>query len=123
MKRGVKVGDKTVYDMEALFSRLLIVGQTRNVNLASNFEFELCGVPSCIIDEFGLLRKGNKANLVKKLSIMSTTPCSPNVVLVDAGQLLYHIVWPCGGTVSTVLESMKCRLQPYLGVETKVISN
>ena len=66
MKRGIKVGEKMVYDMESLFSRLLMVGQSRNISLTSVFEYELCGVPSSIIDEFGLLRKGNKANLVKK---------------------------------------------------------
>ena len=52
--------------MEALFSRLLIVGQSRNTSLVSVFEYELCAVPFSIIDEFGFIRKGNKANIVKK---------------------------------------------------------
>ena len=65
-EKGIKVGEKAIYDMEALFSRLLIVGQTRNVSLTSIFEYELCGVPSSIIDEYGLLRKGNKASLLKR---------------------------------------------------------
>jgi hypothetical protein len=121
MKKGVKVGEKTIYDMEALFSRLLIVGQTRNVNLKSVFEYELCAVPPSIFDDFGLLRKGHKANLVKKVAILSTKPSPPEEVIVDAGQLLYHIVWPCGGTVSTVATSMGTRLQPYSGIPTKVI--
>ena len=72
MKRGVVVGEKTVYDMEALFSRLLIVGQSRNINLATVFEYELCAVPPSIFDEFGILRKGSKAQLVKKLAVVST---------------------------------------------------
>lgn len=70
VKKGVRVGEKMIYDMEVLFSRLLIVGQTRNISLTSVFEYELCGVPSSIIDEFGLLRKGNKANLVKNVAII-----------------------------------------------------
>ena len=65
-KWGVVVGEKTVYDMEALFSRLLIVGQSRNIKLATVFEYELCAVPPSIIDEFGILRKGIKAQLMKK---------------------------------------------------------
>ena len=67
MKKVIRVGEKMVYDMEALFSCLLIVGQAHNLSLKTVFEYELCGVPSAIIDEFGLLRKGNKANLVKKI--------------------------------------------------------
>ena len=28
---------------------------------------------------------------------MSTEPSNPDYVIVDAGQLLYHIVWPSDG--------------------------
>ena len=59
MKRGIKVGDAMIYDMEALFSRLLIVGQNRNTSLVSVFEYELCAVPSSIFDEFGLYCEKN----------------------------------------------------------------
>ena len=58
-------------------------------------------MPPSIIDEFGILRKGSKAQLMKKLAIESTEPFNPDYVIVDAGQLLYHIVWPSDGTVST----------------------
>ena len=121
MKRGVVVGEKTVYDMEALFSRLLIFGQSRNINLATVFEYELCAVPPSIIDEFGILRKGSKAQLVKKLAVVSTEPSNPDYVIVDAGQLLYHIVWPSGGTVSTIATSMATKLQPYNALPTTVV--
>ena len=94
MKKVIQVGEKMIYDMEALFSRLLIVGQTRNISLSSVFEFELCGVPSSIIDEFGLLRKGSKANLVKKLGILSRNVSTPDEVIVDAGQLLFISLGP-----------------------------
>ena len=52
IKQGVVVGEKAVYDMVTLFSRLLIVGQSRNINLETVFEYELCAVPPSIIDEF-----------------------------------------------------------------------
>ena len=38
------------------------------------------------------------AVLVKSLSVSVMHPCAPNVVLVDAGHLLYHVVWPVSGT-------------------------
>ena len=59
MKRGLKVEDAMIYDMEALLSRLLIVGQNRNTSLVSVFEDELCAVPSSIFDEFGIYCEKN----------------------------------------------------------------
>ena len=110
-----------IYDMEALFSRLLIFGQNRNTSLVSVFEYELCAVPSFIIDEFGFIRKGNKANIVEKLAIISSEPRPPDDVIVDGGQLLYHIVWPCGGTISTVATRMTTRLKNCTVIPTKII--
>ena len=121
MKGGIKIGDAMIYDIEALFSRLLIVGQNRNTSLVSVFEYEFCAVPSSIIGEFGFMRKGNKANIVKKLAIISTEPCPPDEVIVDGGQLLYHIVWPCGDTISTVATSMATILKNHSVIPTKII--
>ena len=98
MQRGVVVGEKTVYDMEAVY-----------INITTVLE---CAVPPSIIDEFGILRKV-KAQLMKNLVIVSTAPSNPDYVIVAAGQLLYHIVWPSDGTVSTIATSMGAKLQPY----------
>lgn len=85
------------------------------------FEYQLRSVLHSIIDEFGFIRKGNKANLVKKLAIISTKPYPAHDVIVDAGQLLYNIVWPCDGTISTVATSlaMATWLKLYGGIPTK----
>ena len=96
MQRGVVVGEQTVYDMEAVY-----------INITTVLE---CAVPPSIIDEFGILRKV-KAQLVKNLVIVSTEPSNPDYVIVYAGQLLYHIVWPSDGTVSTIATSMGAKLQ------------
>ena len=94
LKKAVTVKGKAIYDIETLFSRQLVVGQQRSIDIADVFQFELSPVPPDLIDEYGCLRKGDKAVLVKCLSVSAMTPCAPNVVLVDAGQLLYHVVWP-----------------------------
>ena len=54
-----------VHGMEALFSRLLIIGQSRHMNLATVFEYELCAMHPSITDEFGILLKMSKGQLVK----------------------------------------------------------
>ena len=106
MQRGVVVGEKTVYDMEAVY-----------INITAVLE---CAVPPSIIDEFGILRKV-KAQLMKNLVIVSTEPSNPDYVIVAAGQLLYHIVWPSDGTVSTIATSMGARLQLYNALLTTVV--
>ncbi|XP_068225089.1 uncharacterized protein [Palaemon carinicauda] len=70
LKHGIKVGNKTVFDMEAIFLRLLMVGQQRQLQLESIFQYELCAVPSSLIDEYGCLRKGNKAVLARRLGVL-----------------------------------------------------
>jgi len=32
---------------------------------------------------------------VKSIGVVAIDPPEPKVVLVDAGKLLYHVVWPC----------------------------
>ena len=121
LKRGVKIKGNTVYDMEAVFARLVIVGRNRNVDLADVFQHELCSVPPSLIDEYGCIRKGSKAVLVSRLGVTISNPPSPDTLLVDASQLLYHIVWPSSGTVGDLADGMRSRLIKYNGVETYVI--
>ena len=57
-----------------------------------------------------------------KLAVVSTEPSNPDYVIVDTGQLLYHIIaWPSGGTVSTFATSMATKLQPYNALPTTVV--
>jgi hypothetical protein len=57
MKRGVKVGGKTVYDLEKLYGRLLILTQKRKMSLKDVFSYELAPLPAALYDEYGALRK------------------------------------------------------------------
>ena len=103
LKKGVRIGDKVVFDLESIFLLLLIVGQQRDMELMPIFGYELCAVPPSLVDEYGCLRKGNKDPLVERLGVKLQLP---DVVIVDAQQLMYHVIWPCGGTV----ESLNARL-------------
>ena len=88
----VTTGVTTKHKEEGIHRREL---DTADRNLVIVLE---CAVPPSIIDEFGILRKV-KAQLMKNLVIVSTEPSNPDYVIVAAGQLLYHIVWPSDGTV------------------------
>ena len=95
--------------------------QQRSIDIADVFQFELSPVPPALIDEYGCLRKGDKAVLVKSLCVSVTTPSAPDVVLVDAGQLMYHVVWPVSGTTGDLAASFGNRLAHYPPVSKKMV--
>ena len=74
LKRGVKIGDKVVFDLESIFLRLLVVGQQREIEILPIFGYELCAVPPSHMDEYGCLWRGNKAILVHKLGVKHDKP-------------------------------------------------
>ena len=121
LKKAVTVKGKAIYDIETLFSRLLVVGQQRTIDMADVFKYELSPVPPALIDEYGCLRKGDKAVLVKTLCVAATTPSAPDVVLVDGVQLLYHVVWPVSGTTGDLAASFGTRLANYPPVSKKMV--
>ena len=110
LKHGIKIGDQVVFYLESIFLRLLLVGQQREMELLPIFGYELCAVPQSLVDEYGCLLKGNKAVLMHRLGVKQCQLQRPDVDIVDAHQLLYHVVWPCGGSVGVLAESLKARL-------------
>ena len=119
LKKAVTVKGKAIYDIETLFSRLLVVGQQRCIDIADAFQFQMSPVPPALVNEYGCLRKGDKAVLVKSLSV--TTPCAPDVVLVDAGQRLYHVIWPVSGSTRDLAARFGIRLAHYPPVSKKIV--
>ena len=57
MKKGLTVGDSTVYDMEKIYGRLLVLSESRDITLETTMSYELAPLPSAIFDEYGDLRK------------------------------------------------------------------
>ena len=49
--KGVKVNGKIIFDLEALFARLLVVRSKRRMALSTLFIYKLDPVPTSIIDE------------------------------------------------------------------------
>ena len=84
---------KPIFGIETLFARLLVVGQQRGMEVTDIFQYELSPVPPSLIDEFGCLRKADKTVLAKCLGVPVNSAPAPDVVLVDASQLLYRL---CG---------------------------
>ena len=53
--------------------------------------------------------------MVNRVGIKLSRPRSPDIVMVDGQQLLYHVTWPCGGDPSGLVSSMKSRLASLPG--------
>ena len=95
-----------MFDAESIFVRIMMVGEQRQLPLAPIFSFQLCAVLLYLVDEFGCLRRGNKAALMNRLVIKLSRPRSPDILIVDGQQLLYHVTWPCGRDSSFLVASM-----------------
>ena len=121
IKCGVTIGDKTLYDMASLFCRPITVGQHRQVELQTLFDYKLCAVPASINYEYGCLRTGTKSTLFSKLKVDDLQLDAPDIIIVDGQQLIYHIVWPCAGSASDLANSKKDRLGQYHPTEVLVI--
>lgn len=75
-----------------LFPIFSIIGQQWQIELGPIFAYELCSVPSSLIDEHGCLRRASKSGLVKRLSVLEMSPTAPDIIItVDVSQLFYHI--------------------------------
>ena len=113
MKKVVVVNDKAIFDTETLFARLMVVSQQRGMEMIYIFQYERIPVTPSLIDNFGCLRKGDKTVLVKCLGVPVNSPPAPDMVLVDASQLLFHVVWPVAGTAGDLASSFGVRLSRY----------
>ena len=52
---------------------------------------------------------------MNRLGIQLSRPPSPDIVIVDGQQLLYHVTSPCGGDPSGLVASMKYRFASLPG--------
>ena len=77
------------------------------------FQYELSPVLPSLIDEFGCLRKADETVLVKCLGVLVNSATAPDVMLVDASQLLYHVVWHVAGRAGDLSSSFVVRLSRY----------
>lgn len=99
---GVRIGDKTVFDMEKVYGRLLVICTKRAISLQNLLCYELAPMPPSLYDDYGFPRNGNKAALVTKLAVFCEEPTTIDAEVVDGSMLMYHVIWPRCGTVATL---------------------
>ena len=98
MKKGVKFGDETIYNMEKLYGYLLVISNKRNLPLEQVFAFEHATLHSSMFDDSGLMWKTSKSTILFKLIVPYSGKVPVDIQLVDGNELIYHTTWPNFGS-------------------------
>ena len=106
LKKGVKLGELTAYDMDSFCNRTIFAGQKLLAGDSLMLSHELCAYPTSFIDQYVDLRQGTKSFMMTKLAVYITDQPVPDVKIADGNALLYYITWTKDGAVSVIAESM-----------------
>ena len=63
-------------DPSLLFQRLIVIAKKSQVDESQIFKYELCGHPSSMFDDSGLLREANKPELSKAIAKTCSLECT-----------------------------------------------
>ena len=88
---------RLVINLESIF-RLLMIGQQRQMEIEPLFVYELRAESPSLRDEHRCLRKGNKSDLVKRLGVPETLPCTAETIMFHS-----HFTILCGHMVEVLL--------------------
>ena len=106
-KKSVKVGDKDVYDVHVIYTRILGLQQSRDIDLTDVLKHELSPLPTSVFKETGEMRIATgKASLKNKLKVtVSARHVQPDATIMDGCAILWCVHWPCKGTVKDYINN------------------
>ena len=99
----------------------MVVGLEHDMKVTDVFKYKLSPIPPSLIDEFGHLRKEDKAVLVKCLGVPVKSASAPDVELVDGSRQLYHLVLPVAGIAGALITSFGVWLSCYPQTAQKLV--
>ena len=105
-----------IYDTELLYSRIIGLQQSRELDIRDILAYEPSAVPSALFDEYGNMRSSSKAILKNKLHIevSKRRTSTYDALIIDGCALLWIIHWPATGTVEQYIKNLITRLNDYL---------
>ena len=111
-KKKVTIGLSSTFDTSLIYSRVMGVAASRDINLKHVFQHELAPVPTSMFDDNGEMRiTKTKAVLKKKLQVEQSTRTVTNevasaqeVAIIDGCAMLWAIHWPSQGTVQNYVD-------------------
>jgi hypothetical protein len=100
-KKQITIGSTGTFDTELIYSRVMGLIHTRQVDLENIFEHELAPVPTSMFKENGDIRSGVKAGLKGKLQVEQSARIllPAEVIIIDGCAMFWVLHWPTSGTV------------------------
>ncbi|KAH9502367.1 hypothetical protein Btru_075508 [Bulinus truncatus] len=106
-KKAEAMGSGISYDTELIYSRVIGLMPSRDLQIRDIFKHELASVPPSMFDDSGNMRiTKSKSVLKQKLQVEHSARNSPapHVVVVDGCALLWIIHWPVNGTLQDFVD-------------------
>ena len=118
-KRRTRIGSNATYDTSLIFTRVMCLMASRDVDVKDVFRHELAPIPTSLFTDSGDMRlTKTKSILKRKLQVEKSgrTLQKPDAVVIDGCAILWIIHWPSHGTVQDfvdgflmyILEKLSC---------------
>jgi len=107
-KKAIRVGGKDVFDMNLIYSRVLGLQQSCDIDFTDVLRNELAPLPTSVFKDTGDIRTAaGKSSLKQKLNVILSS-ChihDAEVTIIDGCAILWCIHWPCKGTVHDYIDN------------------
>jgi hypothetical protein len=127
---SVKVNNCEVsLDPALLFQRLFIVASSSQMDLDEVLKYELCSYPTSLFDNPTCLRRPDKPQLARALTLhaqstevenMQSSPTDTHHYVLDGGSLLHRLPWGKGITYEGIADSYATFVHSHYGTATVV---
>jgi len=104
IKKSIKIDDTHIYDTEQIYTRVIGLQQSRDLNIKEVLAYELSAFPPALFHVNGDMRSQTKATLKTKLQVEVSTrhTNSPDVIIIDGCAMFWTVHWPANGTVEKI---------------------
>ena len=102
-KKRKKKDKENSYNTDLIFSRVLLLLGTNQIDFENLFDFELTAVPASLFEESGVARyPKNKSVLLNKLKVEESSRCiKPDATVFS---MLHKVYWPPNGIAKDLVD-------------------
>ena len=104
-----KLGSKDCYDTDLIYSRVMGLMSSREIDLKELFSHELAPIPTSMFEDNGDMRiTQSNSSLKQKLQVeqSSQTLSFPDTIIIDGCALLWIIQWPNQGVIQDFVNNV-----------------
>ena len=113
-KKSIKIDGLPFYDTELIYTRLLGLQKSCDLNIKEVLANELSAIPPALFDENGDMRAQSKATLKTKLHVEAPKCSSNPPIIIDGCALMWCVHWPASGTVEDYIKNFIGRFTYYI---------